>query len=309
MRNLTTRFLAPLAAVAILGGATACDSNNDPGESTQVRVLLTDAPGDIQAAVVTISEVYLQGGAEGRVTLRDDEFTTDLLTLADETEILVDGTDVPSDVYGQLRFVITGAYIQVDNGDGTSSIYATSEDYAGLPAGATVTGVLQAPSLDQSGLKVNLPQEELTLDGGTTTWLVDFDVSQSFGQEAGDQWVMHPVINGAEVTAAGQAHVAISLGDGVALPELGGTVVTLADFSAVMTSGTDAAETRAFTDTDADGSFTADFGTLLPGTYTLTFTGPEGLTFTTDPAAPITVEVTEGGDAMTTVTLVSAVAE
>jgi len=202
MRYLTTRFLGPLVAVAMLGGAVACDNNNDPGESTQVRVLLTDAPGDVQAAVVTISEVYLQGGGEGRVTLRDDEFTTDLLTLADETEILVDGEDVPNGTYGQLRFVITGAYIQVDDGGETSSIYATSDGYAGLPAGATVDGVLQTPSFDESGLKVNLPQEELTLNGGSTTWLVDFDVSQSFGQEAGGsgQWVMHPVITGTEVT-------------------------------------------------------------------------------------------------------------
>ena len=202
MRYLTTRFLGPLVAVAMMGGAVACDNNNDPGESTQVRVLLTDAPGDVQAAVVTISEVYLQGGGEGRVTLRDDEFTTDLLTLADDTEILVDGEDVPNGTYGQLRFVITGAYIQVDDGDETESIYATSEAYTGLPVGATVDGVLQTPSFDESGLKVNLPQEELTLNGGSTTWLVDFDVSQSFGQEAGGsgQWVMHPVITGTEVT-------------------------------------------------------------------------------------------------------------
>ena len=201
MRYLTTRFLCPLAAVAILGGAVACDDNNDPGETTQVRVLLTDAPGEIQAAVVTISEVYLQGGDEGRVTLRDDEFTTDLLTLANDFAVLVEGADVPSDVYGQLRFVVTGAYIQVDNGDETSSIFATSEDYAGLPEGAVVDGVLQTPSFDQSGLKVNLPQGELELEGESTTWLVDFDVAESFGQEAGGsgQWVMNPVITGTAV--------------------------------------------------------------------------------------------------------------
>ena len=201
MRYLTTRFLGPLAAVAILCGAVACDDNNDPGETTQVRVLLTDAPGEIQAAVVTISEVYLQGGDEGRVTLRDDEFTTDLLTLANDFAVLVEGADVPSDVYGQLRFVVTGAYIQVDNGDETSSIFATSEDYAGLPEGAVVDGVLQTPSFDQSGLKVNLPQGELELEGESTTWLVDFDVAESFGQEAGGsgQWVMNPVITGTAV--------------------------------------------------------------------------------------------------------------
>jgi hypothetical protein len=201
MRYLTTRFLGSLAAVAMLGGAVACDNNNDPGETTQVRVLLTDAPGDIMAAVVTISEVYLQGGEEGRVTLRDDEFTTDLLTLANDFAVLVEGADVPSDVYEQLRFVVTGAYIQVDNGDETSSIFATSEDYAGLPEGSVVDGVLQTPSFDQSGLKVNLPQDDLALEGESTTWLVDFDVAESFGQEAGGsgQWVMSPVITGTAV--------------------------------------------------------------------------------------------------------------
>lgn len=201
MRYLTSRFLCAFVGVSVLGGAIACDNNSDPGETTQVRVLLTDAPGEIEAAVVTISEVYLQGGDEGRVTLRDDEFTTDLLTLANDFAVLVDGADVPSDVYGQLRFVITGAYIQVDNGDETSSIFATSEDYAGLPEGAVVDGVLQTPSFDQSGLKVNLPQEELALEGESTTWLVDFDVAESFGQEAGGsgQWVMNPVITGTAV--------------------------------------------------------------------------------------------------------------
>ena len=135
------------------------------------------------------------------MTLRDDEFTTDLLTLANDFAVLVEGADVPSDVYGQLRFVVTGAYIQVDNGDETSSIFATSEDYAGLPEGAVVDGVLQTPSFDQSGLKVNLPQGELELEGESTTWLVDFDVAESFGQEAGGsgQWVMNPVITGTAV--------------------------------------------------------------------------------------------------------------
>lgn len=64
-----------------------------------------------------------------------------------------------------------------------------------------VDGVLQTPSFDQSGLKVNLPQGELELEGESTTWLVDFDVAESFGQEAGGsgQWVMNPVITGTAV--------------------------------------------------------------------------------------------------------------
>ena len=38
--------------------------------------------------------------------------------------------------------MITGAYIAVDNGDGSTSIYASSPDYAGLPSGAVVSGAI-----------------------------------------------------------------------------------------------------------------------------------------------------------------------
>ena len=61
--------------------------------------------------------------------------------------------------------------------------------------------VQQAPGGAQTGLKVNLPQDDLALEGESTTWLVDFDVAESFGQEAGGsgQWVMSPVITGTAV--------------------------------------------------------------------------------------------------------------
>ena len=125
-------------------------------------MLLKDAPGDVKAAVVTISQVYMQGSSQGdepgsRVILRDTPITTDLLTLANSTAELVKDGVVPAGTYGQLRFVITGGYIEIDNGNGTSSIYASSPNYAGLPQGATVTGALQMPSYATSGIKVNLP--------------------------------------------------------------------------------------------------------------------------------------------------------
>lgn len=296
-------------AAALAFGVAACDGGTDPegDATTQVRVLLTDAPGNIEAAVVTISEVYLQGDA-GRVTLRDDVYTTDLLTLANDTDVLVDGEDVPNGTYGQLRFVVTGAYIEVDNGDGTSSIYATSETYEGLPTGAIVAGTLQTPSWDESGLKVNFAEGDLVLNGSETTWLVDFDVYQSFGQEAGNSgmWVMRPVINGATVSAAASHEVELTLGSGVTLPELEGSAVTLADISAVLTNEDGTPETRPMADLDLDETFEAEFGALLPGTYTLTFTGPAGLAFGTEPAAPITVTVEAGASTTTAATVTSA---
>ena len=44
----------------------------------------------------------------------------------------------------------------------------------------------------------------LTLTGPEKVLLVDFDVTQSFGQEASG-WVMHPVITGGEIQTAPEA--------------------------------------------------------------------------------------------------------
>jgi hypothetical protein len=301
----TLRAAALLAAFAL--PALGCSDDNSATGTTSQTVIMTDAAGDIKAAVVTISEIYLVGsGDQAHVTLTSTPVTTNLLDLANSTKTLVDAQDVTDGTYSELRFVITGGYVEVENDDGSTSIYASSSDYAGLPAGAAVAGQLQMPSLGQSGLKVDLPADALTLDGTAETLLLDFDVSQSFGHAAGNSgtWVMHPVIKGATFTEAAKAHATLALGTGVTLPDVAGSAITLADFSAVLTSSAGGTETQPLADTDADGTFDATFDFLLPGDYTVTFTGPAGLTFTTDPAGPIAVTAASGTtvDAGATVT-------
>lgn len=187
-----------LLATALVAG---CDSAGSNG-SGRVSLLMTDAPGDILAAVVTVSSVKLVGG-QGQVTLLDTPYTTDLLTLAGTTATLATDVVVENGQYTELRFVITGAYIEVDNGDGTSSIYASAPDYAGLPAAASVAGELQMPSFGTSGLKVVLGSNSLDVDSDGHVILADFDAAQSFGQVGGNagSWVMHPVILVSEVVA------------------------------------------------------------------------------------------------------------
>jgi len=199
---LRTRLLSALSLALAIG---ACDSSVSNGDTTSVSIHLKDAPGDVHAAVVTISEVNLAGN--GDVVLRSEPVTVDLLTLASTTMELVDGAVVPAGSYSQLRFVITGGYIEAENEDGSTSIYASSPDYEGLPDGAVVDGELQMPSMGQSGLKVNMADGSLELDEEEEFLLVDFDVSQSFGQAAGNsgKWVMHPVINGTETEALTEA--------------------------------------------------------------------------------------------------------
>ncbi len=179
-----------------LVAAAACGDSQGPS-TTSLSVKLTDAPAPFQAAVVTIAQVYLQGTG-GRTVLSDETKTVDLLQLQNATTDLVKDVEVPSGTYGQLRIVVTGGYVRLDDG----TIFASSPDYAGLPPDAQVSGELQLPSYAQSGIKVNFAMEPLTITGAEKVLLVDFDASQSFGQEAGQsgRWVMTPVITGAELT-------------------------------------------------------------------------------------------------------------
>lgn len=190
----------------LLTPSYGCGDSAGPG-STRLSILLKDAPGGVTSAVVTISQIYLQG-ENGKVVLSDQETTTDLLTLANDTKTVVQDATVPSGTYSQLRFMITGAYLEVQDDPAcdpaqttcATSIYAT-EGYA-TPKPAA--GTLKTPSFDQSGLKVSLPGGGLTLSVGEKVLLVDFNVAESFGHEAGGAsgWVMHPVITASEVQAA-----------------------------------------------------------------------------------------------------------
>lgn len=284
-------------ALAVVGCGDDNDNGSGPnGETTRVSVLLTDAPGDVEAAVVTISEVYLQGGPDGRTTLLDEPVTVNLVDLANEaTEILSD-KEVKQGTYDELRFVISGAYLEVKTETGTE-IFASSPNYAGLPQGAVVTGDLQMPSLGTSGLKVNF-DEPLTFTGEDETLLIDFDVSQSFGHQAGNsgKWVMHPVVKGASSTQAATVTVSVHLASGVTLP----TTTTLAAFKVKIGS-----EEMALTDANADGTFEATFAFLLPGTYAVSLVLPAGLTVGTDPTLPINVELDEGESATQSITITS----
>ncbi len=301
MLSMTLQRMTRGLLLASALGAAACSDGTGPGTG-KLSLLLTDAPGDIKAAVVTISEIDLQGSG-GTQVLSSTETTTDLLTLAGDAQLLVQGAVIPAGTYTQLRFVITGGYVEVEDVGGGSSIYASSPTYAGLPNGAVVAGPLQMPSFAQSGLKVTLPGNALTIaDGGEKVLLVDFDVSQSFGHVAGQSgtWVMHPVVQATDVTVSGSFKASLELGTGITLP---GTVV-LGDFSAVLTASDNSTTTVSFTDPNSTGVFEAQFDFLAPGDYTLSLPLPAGVTaFTTSPAVPLPVTVSAGQQRSAALTL------
>jgi hypothetical protein len=279
----------------------ACHDANGPIGNSQVTVMLTDDPGDFVSATVTIDSIYLQGGNDGgdagRVWLSQTPVTTDLLTLANDVLSLADNVEVPGGHYADLRFVIGGGYVEVDNGDGSTSIYATP-GYDHLPDGAIPDGSLQMPSYDASGLKVSFDGGAIDVSGPQEILLVDFDVAQSYGHDAGGSggWVMTPVIRGAHMDLTSGTTVTLGLADGITLPAIGGTQVELGDFTAMLDDGQGNTKESAFT--SVNGTFTASFPYLMPGTtWTLQVSGPAGLTFTTDPSLPIDVSTSSGQDA------------
>ncbi len=170
---MTRMILLAWAGACVLGLGACGDEDNDfvgPPETSTVRLLLTDAPGDVLTAVVTIDEIYLQGNG-GRTTLLDDPATVNLTDLSNTATEVLAGVEVAQGTYDELRFVIGGGYVEVEGVAGTT-IYASTPDYPGLPAGAEVGGILQMPSLGSSGLKVQFA-EALRFGEAATTLLVD----------------------------------------------------------------------------------------------------------------------------------------
>lgn len=295
------RRMRPLAGALVLlaAAATACgDSGSGPEGAATVSVLLTDAPGDIQAWVA-ISEVYLQGGEGGRTVLAtfDPVRKVELTALANSTTELVNEVEVPAGTYSELRIVISGGCLAVEGSSG-SQYYATDPKLC--EGGPAQTGTLQMPSFGSAGLKVKF-DEPLEFADGDTPLLLDFDVSESFGHEAGNsgRWVMNPVIRGATLSDAGTVAVTLQKAPtGTCSPALG-------EFKAELRAGTaTTGEQRVFTDPDANQIFEAKYQYTLPGPYTVALVVPAGASgFTVAPTLPAAVTVTAGQTVPLVITL------
>ena len=307
------RFRLPTLFLALLVAFAGCDSTNTGAsdDTGTLRVLLTDAPGDFLAAVVTIEQVYLQAEEgdddpeDGRTILSDDQVTVDLLTLQNEVLAIVENEEVPAGTYHQLRLVISGGFIEVEDEDGGSTIYASSDAYAAAQ-GVEADGRLQMPSYAQSGLKIVLPDDLAEIADEEQIVLIDFNVAESFGQQAGNSgmWVMRPVVRTTDLAFTGTAVLTLALDDGVALPD----DVTLADFAASLDKDGEIMEVP-FTDEDEDGLYLVEFRYLPPATYPVDLIVPAGVTAETDVTLPLDVLIESGGTADADIVITSAIAD
>lgn len=190
--GLATKVRLPLASgvtVAALAVLTACGSNATGPQTSQFRVLLTDAPSAmLDTADVWISRVYLEGGggsqpdtanadstatdtaAAGRVDLYNDPskpLEYDLLTLQDSVKADVTGLiPVDAGTYQGLLFVVDSARVVLKSG------YTFQN--------GTDSAVLKVPSGATNGIKVKLSDIIAANAGQTTTVTVDLNVDSNF---------------------------------------------------------------------------------------------------------------------------------
>jgi hypothetical protein len=133
------------------------------------------------------------------------------------------------------------------------------------------------------------------LESESTIMTVDFDVSQSFGHQAGNsgRWIMHPVLHATSVGFAGGIGGTVALAQGVALPTCGGSAVAVTAFVPQATAGAETFTSAVGT----DGRYRI---TVAPGTYTmgyapaLSFANGDSLKVTAAPSVP-SATVANGG--------------
>lgn len=290
----TRKFMAALLALSALS-FSACEDSPSAAGNGSISILLTDAPAaNIDSAVVRITEISMAGTrANGEpVILRDDPVVQDLLELDNDVLTLVEDLSLPAGTYSQLRFAVSDACIVVkENGETTT--YA-SQDFAEC---GMADGTLIVPSYAETGVKVNLPNGAVRIEGEQEILLADFDVSESFGVQAGmsGMWTMTPVLTATDFDLTTGIAVSATLADGVTLPDPDndGTPVTLGDFTVSVrpVAGGDASSAD-LGDPNGDGTYEASITLLDPADspFEVELQAP-GVTITTDPVMPVEVDV------------------
>ncbi|MGM0670422.1 MAG: DUF4382 domain-containing protein, partial [Gemmatimonadota bacterium] len=221
-----------------------------------------------------IEEITLQGDDGPVVLLNESTGLIELtdLVLGELEELAV--ADIPPGVYGQLRLRIEHAVLETDDDD--FYVMGTPDH----PDAADATGTLMCPSCDQSGLKVILHGMELA-EGDESILVLDFDVSQSFGRQAGmsGKWIMRPVIHAAHFPGDGKGpgdggvsiEGQVVLAPDIVIPECAGSSRDVRDFVPTATATTLVDEDQdpvVRTGTvDDDGEFKINF--LEPDIYDL----------------------------------------
>jgi hypothetical protein len=287
-----------MASAAFVGALLACtDGTGTQADVARVTLQLTDAPGaPFASATVDIGAMQLIPVDGDPITITEDAGEFDLLDLQNGVTATLASLDVPAGRYLQLRLIVEGAHVTLEDGL-TFADGSASRD-------------LFVPSGAQSGIKVNLFGTDWTMgmadsgwnglggspseagrtragrngmgsDGlqrrtgveivpGETIIVLDFDVERNFQltgpRDAPTGVLFRPLIRAVVRDIAGTIGGTVT--DGVGAPVSGATVrASLVDSPVLEELQT--VEATALT--AEDGTYTIWF--LAPGTYSVSVDG------------------------------------
>lgn len=152
-------------------------------------VRLTDAPGDVVQAIVTIERVAVvpvEDSADGHARnggvelLADSTFSADLVELQAGVDTALARVDsLPTGTYGQIRLVTA---------DTADVLYETA-------GGDTARANLKQPSASETGIKINFDPVTLADSTDRAQVTLDFSVAESFVKAGrSGKYIFKPVV-------------------------------------------------------------------------------------------------------------------
>ena len=256
-----------LGAIAAL---SACDTGTDAGPG-KLTVQLTDKPfpfAEVEAVDVHVVRVDARtenvdaDDAEdaddmgGWITLASPNATIDLIQLNGGRVSTLGTATLPSGTYRGFRLVIDPSLSSITLKD------ASSPD-------------IIWPSAARTGIKVNLATP-VVVDNDSSVFIIDFDIGRSFvmrGNDISQNGLLFKPVVQAVVTEITGSVTGTVRGDSETGPVVAGATVELLKAGTALDDANDE-NIVASTFTDQAGVFT--FGFVIPGTYVLRVTPPEG---------------------------------
>lgn len=157
-----------LVSVATLVGCKKDGSTN----GTNVKMMLTDAPGDFDAVYIDVEAIRVHTDAQGWVTYNSNLGVINILDYTNGEATLLANVNLEANAHvNQIRLVLGS-----DN-----SVVVDGQTFA-----------LSTPSALQSGLKINL--DHTFSGGGDFTWTLDFDAAQSIVVQGNGSYQLKPVV-------------------------------------------------------------------------------------------------------------------
>ena len=163
-----------VAGLALVSVATlvGCKKDGSTSDGTNVKMMLTDAPGDFDAIYLDVQAVRVHTDAQGWVTYNSSLGTINILDYTNgEATLLTDMHFEANAHVNQIRLVLGS----------NNSIVVDGQTHA-----------LSTPSAMQSGLKINL--DHTFTGGGDFTWTLDFDAAQSIVVQGNGSYQLKPVL-------------------------------------------------------------------------------------------------------------------